>query len=120
VGYRKPYGEPTRAFLYRVGRVPINLGTLGGRSVAWGLNGKGQVVGESYKTSDGEYHAFIYKNLEIFDLNDLISDWGNWDSNGYLRSARDINEDGQIVGYGYTYGGKLRAFRLDPIMTPTP
>ncbi|HXK31377.1 MAG TPA: hypothetical protein VJZ94_01370 [Candidatus Paceibacterota bacterium] len=38
----------------------IDLGTLGGdSSVAYGINDRGQVVGNS-KTSNGSEHAFLY------------------------------------------------------------
>jgi probable HAF family extracellular repeat protein len=107
-----------RAFIYDNG-VMENIGALHAYSSAFGINDKGHVVGTSY-TPEQQYHAFIYKNDEMEDLNDLVSDWGNWDPSGYLSYAYDINEDGQIVGYGYTYNGDRHAFRLDPILMPNP
>ena len=42
------------------------------------------------------------------DLNTLISDTRWW-----LKSGRDINNGGQIMGYG-VYNGKDRSFVLTP------
>ncbi len=93
-----------------------DLGTLGGNeSWAWGLNAQAQVVGWA-DTDSGESHAFLWDtDSEMQDLNDLVIDLGKWD---YLEIANDINDYGQIVGYGYIDGVK-HAFILNPI-TPIP
>jgi len=75
------------------------LGSFGGRGRAWALNNHGNVVGDSV-TGDGTFHAFLYRDGTMYDLNDLVSNkqdflstYGNWT----LQSARDINDDGWII-----------------------
>ena len=52
----------------------IDLGTLGGtNSHAYAINSSGQIAGNSqYVIGDSGYHAFIYVNGTMTDLNDLI------------------------------------------------
>ena len=110
-------GGATRAFIYE-NSVMQNIGTLGSYSSALAINDLGLAVG-IYNTPT-ESHAFIYSNGVIKDLNELVADWGNWGTGGYLEAATDINEDGQIVGYGYNSEGYRRAFLLDPVTTVDP
>src|SRR3989338_7882596 len=100
-----------RAFLYS-GGVMINLGSLGGLggSTAKAINNSGQVVGGSW-TTDGNYHAFLYSGGVMTDLNDLLPAGSGW----VLESVIDINNLGQITGYGWINGNQ-HAF----IMTPLP
>jgi probable HAF family extracellular repeat protein len=117
-------GTAFHAFLNRRGAV-TDLGTLpGGRSsFAKAINESGVIVGNAdvpfvdtcfdfltrqfvpcinYKLS-----AFVYANGVMTDLNSLIPDGSGWE----LVYASDINNRGQIVGYGLL-NGKLRAFEL--------
>jgi probable HAF family extracellular repeat protein len=74
------------------GERPIKLGTLGGgNSNASGINDAGQVVGSSYSTIAGEYHAFVTgpDGEGITDLGTL---------GGNQSSAFGINNAGQVVG----------------------
>jgi len=92
----------------------IDLGTLGGSlSVGRGINNAGQVAGYS-NTSPGAYHAFLYSNGQMMDLNDLI------DAPGIsLTSATAINDRGQIVANGTSSQiPALAAFLLTPIPEP--
>ncbi|WP_341530211.1 DUF3466 family protein [Nostoc sp. UHCC 0302] len=80
-----------------------NLGTLGGEvSGAYGINDKGQVVGQSSITN-GEPRAFVWsegigmRNLGVLD-------------NGYNCAALNINNIGQVVGSSYINSGVSRAF----------
>jgi probable HAF family extracellular repeat protein len=112
-------GSPTiqnalRAFLYTDGRGMKDLGTLGGNSTAQGINNFGWVVGDSVvaSTPDNDYwnpgHAFLYTNVTgMLDLNNLIYGSSGWE----LHRASDINDRGQIVGFGEHSGIGLHAFR---------
>jgi probable HAF family extracellular repeat protein len=80
--------EPeTHAFLYNsAGSSRIDLGTLGGaNSYGSGINNSGQVVGWA-QGADGAQHAFLYGSGHMIDLG--------------LGIANDINNLGQVVGYG--------------------
>ena len=55
------------------------------------------------------------EDVIIKDLIDLIPAGSGWD---ILNIAYDINDSGQIVGYG-TVGGETHAFMMTPIPEPT-
>jgi len=77
-----------------------DLGTLpgDGASAALAVGAGGTVVGYSDTTTgDPYYHAVIWRDGKITDLNDLIPA----DSGLLLERAVDINKGGQIVGIGY-------------------
>ena len=95
-----------------------DLGTLNGYgSTAWGINNLGEVVGDS-GTPSGVGHAFIWDSLDgMRDLNYMIPTDSGWE----LRTAQDINDVGEIVGYGLidTNGDgfkEKRAYLLTPIV----
>jgi probable HAF family extracellular repeat protein len=71
-----------------------------------------QIIGFS-EIDNGDWHAFLWENGVMQDLNDLIPEGTGWT----LTAARMINDDGLIVGYG-TLGGEQRAFLLTPIPEP--
>jgi probable HAF family extracellular repeat protein len=90
-----------------------DLGSLGGRSGrANGINNGGMVVGMSdVGASTGfDYHAFLFANNHMVDLNTLIDPASGW----RLVSAADINDAGQILGTA-CQGTDCRAVRLDMI-----
>jgi probable HAF family extracellular repeat protein len=97
------------AFLYSNG-VMIDLGALDPPyySYGYGINNSGQVVGESHG------HAFLYSDDVMTDLNTLIDSASGWT----LIEGRDINNLGQIVGYGINPDGYEHAFLLTPIPEP--
>ncbi|MBT0895518.1 DUF3466 family protein [Geobacter hydrogenophilus] len=102
------------AFLYSGGSMK-DLGTLGGTSSEGiGINDSGQVTGYSETSGDTATHAFLYDDDSMVDLNSLISD-PSW----VLTSATDINDVGQIVGYGdHTLSSgvvRQEAFLLTPV-----
>lgn len=86
-----------------------DLGTLGGvNSRAYAINDFDQIVGES-DTAAASKHAFLWQANVMMDLNDLLSANMGWE----LNEARDIDEDGAIVGSG-TVNGQTHAFLLTP------
>ena len=115
---RPPY-FPLRAFLWDSENGMMDLGGFGGNySSAYAINDLGQIVGVS-DTDENLRRSFLYENGEMHDLNNLIVDWGDWDPNGLLTSAVDINNNGEILGSGTTYG-ELHYFLLIPTNNQTP
>jgi len=103
----------SKAFLYHAGTM-IDLGMVGVNSSAgYGINDGGQVVGWA-QTAGGEAFAFLYGDGEMSDLNSLIDASCGWT----LISGRDVNNLGQIVGYGINPQGAEHAFLLTPIPEP--
>jgi probable HAF family extracellular repeat protein len=110
-----PNSQP---FLWENGSI-IGLGTLGGDfGEALGINDVGVVVGWSM-VGEGT-RAFIWdKNSSsgMVDLNGLISQDSGW----ILAAATGINNQGQIVGYGFQNGGSNeQAFLLTPLPQENP
>ena len=112
----------TRAFLWENGNM-TDLGGLvsDGFSAASGINDNSDVVGWA-TDSDNQRRAALFKDGEVYDLNDLICTV-NEDGTTYaptvtLTEARDINEDGWIVGWGSARGSTntgTRGFLLIPM-----
>jgi probable HAF family extracellular repeat protein len=101
----------THAFLYD--GTMHDLGIDGLNSAAYGINSNGHVVGQA-GDANGRTYAFLYTNVTgMVDLNSLVDP-----SLGYeLLNATDINDAGQIVGYG-VLGGQYHAFLLTPVPEP--
>ena len=129
------------AFLYREGEI-IPLGGLSdsGNTKPLAINESSQIVGQSnigyVERPWGDSHidhAFLYDNGVMTDLNTLITAYSGWE----LIYAKEINNRGQIVGYGvrdgqfqevcYEEGGTTycyrfpiySAFLLSPILETT-
>ncbi|MHC4542222.1 MAG: hypothetical protein ACYS74_20955, partial [Planctomycetota bacterium] len=78
-----------RSFRWQEGKM-TDLGTLGGHTKAYDINGAGLVVGRS-EITDGEYHAFLWQHsTPIRDLGVI--------GNGKGSRAYSINDTGQVVG----------------------
>lgn len=115
-------GNVPHAFLTDTnGTGMMDLGTLGGiDSFSQGINDLGEVVGTS-STAHGEYHSFIYSHGGITDISLLapvVAD--GWES----LVAVDLNNNGQIVGWGTNSLGIQEAFLLsytpDTTFDPQP
>ena len=119
-------GDAFNGFIYFDDTI-TNIGTLeGGRnSYPLAINDHGQVVGladQPYETlcfdpTTRTYvpclqyalTAFLYEKAVMTDLNSLIAPDAGWQ----LSWAFDINDRGQIAGYGLR-DGKFRAFLMTP------
>jgi hypothetical protein len=80
------------------------------------MNDRGDFVGY-FSTFDGDVGhggVFVCLGSTIIDLNDVIEPDSGW----RLEEVYDINNRGQIVGFGY-HDGQKRAFRFDPIPEPS-
>jgi probable HAF family extracellular repeat protein len=101
-GFGNQQGSPATAFNpiafvwdKQHGIQPINPLSGDVNSWAWGINGNGQVVGQSFNFNTGDFRAFIYEKGQLIDLNTLIQP----NSSLQLQLANDINDDGEIAGY---------------------
>jgi probable HAF family extracellular repeat protein len=93
----------SRPFLYDDTRM-IDLGIPGPKSGASDINDSGEIVGMMLGG------AFVWQNGVVTNLNDAIPPG----SGLTLVVATDINNAGQIVGWGYDAGSNYRAFLLTP------
>jgi probable HAF family extracellular repeat protein len=88
----------------------IQIGTLGGSfSIARDINNSGEIVGGSLTKGDETFHAFLYRNERLLDLNELLDSEAGWE----LIQALAINNGGEIVGIG-ALGGEDRIVLLRP------
>lgn len=111
----------------------LELATLGAESIAWGINDSGDVVGFSNPVissrNEEDFRAVLWKwriemlpdgseqpVIDLYDLNDLLV--GPAAVGWTLLGAQDINNAGQIVGYGFDPQGQMRAFLLTPVPEP--
>jgi len=94
-----------------------DLGTFvgGGISYALDINSKGWIAGAAYLDGSGvgNFRAAVWQPGKpgAQNLNNLIPQGTGW----VLRQATGINDQGQIVGWGYVSNGDTHAFRLDPV-----
>jgi probable HAF family extracellular repeat protein len=112
----------TRAFVWEAGQM-TDLGSLAsdGFSVASGVNDDGTIVGWA-TNADNQRRAALFKDGKVYDLNNLIctvnEDGTTFAPTITLSEARDINEDGWIVGWGDARGSTntgTRGFLLIPM-----
>ncbi|MFO0836998.1 MAG: hypothetical protein U1D55_00605 [Phycisphaerae bacterium] len=121
-GYSRTSSGAFRAYFFN-GAIAINLGTFPGYaySAATRVNNAGTVIGHVFNTPgeatvwpygfpDASQRAFIWRNgVFSYPLN-LIAPGSGWST---LNGLRDINERGQITGYGVR-NGLNRGFLLTP------
>lgn len=98
------------AFLYANGTM-IDLGALPGdvSATAWSVNNSDVVIGNSL-TATNSYRGFVYRDGVMSDLTSLVQNGEGW----VLTAPAEINDAGQIVGYGL-YHGEGRGFLLTPV-----
>lgn len=111
-----------RAFLWDSVNGMQNLGVLGATcngfyclsySNASGINNRAQVVG--YSTSANGNTGFLWEDGVMYNLNNVLLPDSEW----VMLGASDINDKGQIAGYGYSKIDKrTRALLLTPIPEP--
>jgi probable HAF family extracellular repeat protein len=99
-------GSYVSAFLYLFEpayNLPAGMNAIATEySIAYGINNHGQVVG-------GGEGAFLWECGLTVNLNDLIDPALGW----FLAEAQDINEAGQIAGWGII-NGETHGFLLTP------
>lgn len=92
----------TSSFLWDKKKGMTDLGGFGGTcTVAFALNNKGQIVGESYRTGDKAAPAFLWEDGSLHELRGL---------GGIYAGAAAINDQGQAAGYGYLPGNSNSTF----------
>lgn len=127
VGLAKNDAGFNHAFSYQNG-VMTDLGTLDNKattqSAALAINASGQIVGYSNNSLTGFQSAMLYQNGVMTDLSTLFSSLELQAAGfSYLTSASDINDSGQIVGYGRVFGGAAstyQAFLITVTGSPIP
>src|SRR5205823_5956728 len=78
-------------------------------------NASGVVVGASRVLGAAVTHAFLHRDGQMHDLNDLLPSGSGW----VLETANGINDSGQIVGAGrLDPSDPPRAFLLTPVGDP--
>lgn len=101
----------------------IDLGSLGGISChAYAINNSGEIVGNSYPATNNNsiYHAFIYKNGVMSDINGLVLTNSGFTNIRLIEAGsrvpgRAINDSGQIAAVG-EIGGQTHAVLLTPVL----
>jgi probable HAF family extracellular repeat protein len=83
-------------------------------SIAYAINNRGQVVGQSFGGPEGA-RAFIWENGKATDLNALVSG----DAAVYLIYAEGIDDRGDITGQACTFVDNACVFPAAP-SSPTP
>ena len=113
VGWATTSGDQAiHGFLWKRGRMS-DLGVVKGKlcSVAYAVNAKGQIVGESDDDCLGaNAHAFLWEHGSLIDLNAFPSPG----SGVQLTVALSINEGGAIASLGLLPNGDQHAFVLIP------
>lgn len=106
-------GNSEHIFRFTDGVGMQDLGGVGEHNQAWSINGAGNVVGVLGQHAP---RAFLYTDeTGLKDLNGLIDQSLGW----VLLGAFDINDAGQIVGYGFNnFTQTTHAVRLQPMSTP--
>ncbi len=92
------------AFLWQDGQMR-KLDVPGDESVALGINDRGQIIGACQPIGQ----PFLYSNGMLTPLEQLLPRGSDW----ALLTVMDINDQGQMVGWGYHHSA-YRAYLLSP------
>jgi len=115
VGYTEDENNTGRAFVYKDEEMVELSGFEGFYSQAYALNIRNEIVGD-YKNESGQRLAAYWQDGVAYDLTSLVEGIADWE----LTAAVDINDFGQIVGYG-EFDGETRGYVLIPIeAAPVP
>jgi len=100
-----------RGFFWKNG-ILTDIGTVEGDGCSGGLsiNSTNQIVGFSATCDGSVFHAFLWEDGKIVDLNSLISRGADL----HLLQATNINDRGEIAGFGVLPDGDGHAFLLVP------
>ena len=95
--------------------LPVPLPSNFSQGEALAVNNQGLIVGYGYTASG--LSAFVYDGNSATDLNSILISIPGW----FLQEATDINDNGEIAGYG-TFNGQETAFLLTPkhVLTRPP
>lgn len=77
-------------------------------SRAYSINNRGQIVGSANTPEGGR--AMLWQNGQMINLNSYLEPETNW----VLINATDLNDRGQIVGYGFNEEQGTRVFLMTP------
>ena len=110
-GHAATPDSAVHGFLWKDG-VLTDIGTVDADdcSAGFSINSANQIVGQSFACDGSVSHAFLWENGKIVDLNSLISHG----SDMQLQVADNINNSGEIAGFGVLPNGDGRAFLLVP------
>jgi uncharacterized membrane protein len=112
----------TNGLLWESGQTPINVAPSPYFSNARGINDLDDVVGNVDTNATGTRVAFISDTSsgtrDLYDLNTLLCGGDSYED-WHLAEAWDINNAGQIVGFG-DFHGQTHAFLLTPHCVPEP
>ncbi|MDY6990723.1 MAG: DUF3466 family protein [Thermodesulfobacteriota bacterium] len=108
-----------RAFSWDSGVMTV-LDVLPGTDSTWanGSNDSSQIVGGSRVNSSWpDYRALLWEDGTVIDLNELIADDFDW----ILGEALDINDNGEILCFGYSTEPNVprQSFLLTPVPIPS-
>ena len=109
VGYVRTASDEYHAFI-QDRNAGMRLLSGEGESRALAVNRHGHAVGAQGTLIGLEGTAYLWKNEERIDLNEVIPSDSGWE----LRDARGITDRGLICGTGLI-NGQLHAFLLEPI-----
>jgi probable HAF family extracellular repeat protein len=122
--YNADFSE-TRAVFWATSTSPAVILSTAGDFINGGaaaISDRGQIVGEAYNSDFSNLHAFMWPSSTSLgiDLNTVIPPDSGWE----LQHASDINNRGEITGFG-VLNGERHAFVLIPVRAsprarPTP
>ena len=112
--YNADFSE-TRAVFWASSTSPAVILSTAGEFINGGaeaISDRGQIVGNAYNSDFSDLHAFIWPSStsQGIDLNTVIPSDSGWE----LQHASDVNNRGEITGFGVLNGAR-HAFVLIPV-----